>query len=369
MLKKANLNNNEFTPLSAEVQAAMKNAIETYANTLIEGYGNDYKQFSEIEETKEVIAQSINVNSNEIYFTHGNKETAISLIDKAVFLLGVKLVVTSDFESKEKLDYLKQIEQNGFIEIYYIPCSKYGELELNWLKDFLEKNTKKALISLSHANIYTGVLLPVKELSRLSKKYNVLFHLNAQLTFGRFQLNFSDAKPDFVSFDTILLNGPTGISCLIISEELKTSDEQYNLLINHIKVIYSPSIALVAGFKTAVDIAMGNIAEKQQVVSKLKTYFSEQLKEKLDIKSVDLYLKKKSLFNQLAFFLPKENFGDFLFEKLDLNSFILPHFEYPIKLEGDHYFISVALNEKNDKSAIDGFISILHNFRNDVDKI
>lgn len=368
-MEKTNFNSNQFTPLSGEVQAAMKTAFAAYSDTLVEGYGVDYKQFSEIEQTKELIAQSINVSTNELYFTHGGKESDVLIIDKAVFFLGVKLIITSVFESKEKLEYLKHLELNGFVDLYYIPCSKYGELKFDVLSNFLESNSKNALISLSHANIYTGVLLPVKEVSRISKKHTAFFHLNAQLTFGRFQLSLSDTKPDFVGFDTVLLNGPNGIGCLVINEKLQVSDKEYNVLINNLKIKDTPNIALVAGLRVAIEITIESINKLQKEIKSLKSYFIEQLKEKLDIDTVDAFLTKGSLFNQLAFFLSKEDFGDFLLEKLDLNHFILPHLLYPLKSETERYFISVALNGEQDKTCIDGFISILRNVRNGVDKI
>jgi cysteine desulfurase len=186
-MNKINFNNNEFTTLSTEVIEAMKSAIEEFADANPIGFGNDYRVEAETEEIKSSISERLKAESYHLYFTNGLPQSEIELINLSVLQLNVELIITTVFETTDKLNYLKYLEEAGKIELHILKTSEFGEIDLEDLKSILEANKSIALISLSHANRFTGVLLPVKDISNMAKQSNAFFHLDSTQMIGKYE--------------------------------------------------------------------------------------------------------------------------------------------------------------------------------------
>ncbi len=360
-MNKIHFNSNEFTPLSNEVKTAMKKTVEDFANANPIGFGNDYRIEAESEEIKSSICERLKAESYHLYFTNGLIQSVLELINLSVLQLDVDLIITSLFENKEKLNYLKLIKEAGKIELHLLKTSDFGEIDIEDLKHVLEANKSKVLISLSHANSFTGGLLPVKDISNVAKQYKAYFHLDSTLMIGKYELDLSRVNVDFLSFDVNLINGPVGIGCLFINENLATSNVQFNQLRSSFKSAESRNIFLIVGANVALSKAFENLSEIQKKTQELRTNFISEIENKLQLKTIDLFLKKKGLFNQLAFFAPKKEFGKYLVEKLDLNGFVVSKKKYPVKVDvfAEHHFVNISLSAELSKQQIGQFVDFL----------
>ncbi len=360
-MSKIYFNSNEFTPLSNEVKTAMKKAVEDFADANLDGFGNDYRVEAEAEEIKSSINERLKAESCHLYFTNGLPQSEIELINLSVLQLDVELIITSLFERKEKLNYLKNLAEAGRINLHLLRTSDFGEIDLEDLKHILEANKSKALISLSHTNSFTGVLLPVKDISGLAKQNNAYFHLDSSLMIGKYELDLSRMDVDFLSLDVNLINGPVGIGCLFVNENIATSNNQFNLMRSTLKSTENRNIVLISAVGVALSNACENIREKQIKTSELRNYFIAELENKLQLKTVGNFLKKKGLFNQLAFFASKEKLGNYFIENLDLNGFIVSKNGYPIDLSDfrDNYFINISFSIGSIEEEIDSFVSFM----------
>ncbi len=362
-MNRINFNSNQFTPLSKEVKEAMNSAVEKFADSNPTGFGCDYKIEAETEEIKGIINEKLNANSFHLSFTNGTLQAAIELINLSVLLLDVKLVVTSVFEDEAKLKYIRQLKEAGKVELYLLKTSDFGEIDLEDLKNILAKSELKTLISLSHVNSFSGVLLPVKDIAALAKQHNALFYLDSSLMIGKYELDLSRIDIDFLSFDASLINGPVGVGSLFVNESLAVSNEQFGKLEFALQSIENKNVVLVLGFKHALLRALENINNWQEKVIELKSYFVAELETKHGLNTLDHFLKKKGLFNQLAFFAPKEKFGKYLIEKLDLNGFIVSKKYYPLKLNNflEHHFVNISIPINSTKQEIDAFLNFVQN--------
>ena len=277
--------------------------------------------------------------------------------------LDIKLVISSVFENKAKLNYLRQLEKAGKIELHFLKTSDFGEIDLEDLKQILEESESKTLISFSHANRFTGVLLPVKDITAIAKQYNAFFHLDSILVIGKYEIDLSRIEVDFLSLEANQINGPVGVGCLFMNEKLAISDEQFSQMKRIFESIENRSVILISGLKITLISAFEQVKDVQKNISELKSYFISELENRLQLKTLDQYLKKKGLFNQSAFFVPKEKFGKYLIENLDLNGFVVSKEKYPFVLKDfpESHFINISLSVLSTKEEVDIFLNFMRN--------
>ena len=359
-----NFNSNEYSPLSPEVIAAMKKAVDDFSDAATEGFGKDYKRQSAIEECRIIITENLKVELHEVFFNYGFVNAEIQIINWAALVLGVITFVTSSFENPEKLRYLKGLEDLGQIKLQLIETTEYGEISIEDFKKTLSSLNCNTIISLSHANSFSGILLPLKEVSLICKENRFLFHLNASLTIGRYNIGFQNIKPDFVSFSPSLLNGPKGIGCTIINDSIAISNKRYNYLKDAAKTTENKDIAQILGFKMALMNAFRGIESKQEKIAHLKSYFISKVINKLGIEAISTQFKKEGLYNQVAFWLNNWDYGNYIFEKLDLKGISVSSIEFPLKNKYEGYtFLNIGISDMCLKSEIDYFIEVLQKMK------
>jgi cysteine sulfinate desulfinase/cysteine desulfurase-like protein len=175
------------------------------------------------------------------------------------------------------------------------------------------------------------------------------------------RIDLSRINVDFLSLDVNLINGPVGIGCLFINENMEISNIQFNQLRRTLKSTENKNIVLISGAGVALSNALKNMKEKQVRTIELKNYFIAELENKLRVKTIDNFLKKRALFNQLAFFVQKEEFGNYFIEKLDLNGFVVSKNGYLFELSDfqENYFINISLSTESTKDEIDSFLSFI----------
>ena len=162
------LDNNATTKTDEEVvKAMMPYLLENYGNpSSIYKIGRENRKA--IEEARETVAQILNCEPNEIYFTSGGSEsdnTAIRGIAYSYIKKG-KHIITSKIEHPAVLETCKQLEKEGF-EVTYIGVNENGIIDLEELKKAIKPTT--TLITIMYANNEIGTLQPIKEIASCNK--------------------------------------------------------------------------------------------------------------------------------------------------------------------------------------------------------
>jgi len=354
-MKTINFNNNKFTYLSEEVRQAMEDAnllMQTYKPI---SFGRDYKIMAETENARNYIADKLKLSAHEIFFSHGNQNSDIEIINQAVLFLKIEHIFTSIFENKQKLEYLKNLQSAGKISLSYIETSEFGEIKLKDLNDKLSQIGSKSILSLSHANLYTGILLPVKDVLTICRTNHVYFHLDISLTIGRYQIDFEKFKPDFVNFDSSLLQGPVGVGIQIINNKIDMELNGYQCITNSFGILENKNLAQILGLYKAFSISLIHIETNRLGIIKLREYFLKKANSLLKIKVLIEANKKPGLYNLIPLYIDKNIGGDYFIEKLDLNGIFVQNLKFPIEINSDRQFINIALNEGITEEDIDYF--------------
>lgn len=233
-----------------------------------EQYGNPssvYKFAGEskkaVDNARDIIAKSLNTNSQDIYFTAGGSESdnwALKATAEAYRSKG-KHIITSKIEHHAILHTCNYLEKEGY-EITYIDVDENGIVKLDELEKAIREDT--ILISIMFANNEIGTIQPIKEIGEIAHKYNVIFHTDAVQAYGHIPIDVEDMNIDMLSASGHKLNGPKGIGFLYIKKGLKLRSFVHGGAQERRRRAGTENVTGIVGFGKAVEIAMNNMQER-----------------------------------------------------------------------------------------------------------
>ena len=173
-----------------------------------------------IEKARIQVAESLNANPKEIYFTSGSTEainTVIKGVSKTYKSKG-NHIITSSSEHKAVINACESVEKEGMTTTY-LPVNKFGLIDLEKLKN--EINDKTVLVSIMAANNETGVLQPIEEIARICQEKDVLFFCDATQWYGKLPLDVQEIPIDILCVSAHKIHGPKGVGALYIRRKSK----------------------------------------------------------------------------------------------------------------------------------------------------
>ncbi|OYZ20710.1 MAG: cysteine desulfurase [Bdellovibrio sp. 28-41-41] len=152
-----------------------------------------------IREARIKIAELLNVSPLEIVFNSGASEGNNTVIKSIWDRRGKERpeFICSSVEHPSVIKAMNAIENKGAV-IHWIPVSKDGVLDLNFVKTHL--GPKTALISVMSANNETGTLFPVAELVGMAKAAGALIHSDCVQMFGKHAIDLKKLGVDYATF-------------------------------------------------------------------------------------------------------------------------------------------------------------------------
>ena len=215
------LDNGATTKLKKEV-------IEVISSNLSNIYGNassihhiGEKSNIVLNNSRKIIADSLNAENDEIIFTSGGTESNNLALKGIAFEYEKRKgnkghLIISKIEHDCVLNTAKWLEKRGF-EITQISTDKEGFLDIKELKDSFRENT--FLVSIIHANNEIGVIQNIKEIYNICKERNVIFHTDACQSYTKIPIDSSMA--DMITINAHKIHGPKGIGALYIKKGIK----------------------------------------------------------------------------------------------------------------------------------------------------
>jgi cysteine desulfurase len=199
----------------------------------------------------------------------------------AVNDLGVTHIITSEIEHKAVLDTAKSLESKESLNISYVKLDIYGKADLKDL-ELLTKINPGSLISLMHANNEIGSLNDVKAISKIARENQCYFHSDTVQTIGHYPIDLSNWDVDFITCSAHKFHGPKGVGFMYKNKSLKirpivTGGGQESSM-----RAGTENVTGIVGLAKALEIANNGIQDKIRSVQAIKTYFINQLEEKID---------------------------------------------------------------------------------------
>ena len=145
---------------------------------------------------REQIAKLINAAPKEIIFTSGATESD-NLALKGIFEMYASKgnhIITVATEHKAVLDSCKHLEKIG-AEITFLSVQKDGLVDVAELEAAMRPTT--ILVAVMYANNETGVIQPVKEISKIARKFGAFFLLTPPRPLAKFLLILRKIKNEY----------------------------------------------------------------------------------------------------------------------------------------------------------------------------
>lgn len=220
MKKLVYLDNAATTKTAPEVVDAMLPYFTEYFGNPSSVYGFASQNKETITKQREIIAEALGANTNEIYFTAGGSEAdnwALKATAECYKNKG-NHIITTKIEHHAILHTCEYLEKQGF-EVTYLDVDENGSVKMDDLRAAIKPTT--ILISIMFANNEIGTIEPIKEIGELAKENGILFHTDAVQAFGQVPISVDEFHIDMLSASGHKLNGPKGIGFLYIRKGVK----------------------------------------------------------------------------------------------------------------------------------------------------
>ena len=281
MNKPIYLDNQATTPLDPAVLEAMlpylKNKFGNAAS-VHHIYGREGKEA--VENSRKLLAESINGRPRDIIFTSGATES-INLAIKGVckkYQNKGKHVVTQQTEHKAVLDTCASMEKMGW-RVTYLPVNSDGIVNPNSVFDAIEKDT--VLVTVMHANNEIGTIQPIAEIGAICRQENTFFMVDACQSFGKLDIDVNEMNIDLMAATAHKIYGPKGVGLLYVRQ--KDPKVKLEMQIDgggHERGLRSGTLAVpqIVGFAKAVELFMDCKNEENQRLSNLRDKMLQAIK-------------------------------------------------------------------------------------------
>lgn len=206
-MKEVYLDNAATTPMTpaviAEMTARMK---DTWGNAST-GYSYGRQAKLLLENSRHILAQSINADDDEIVITSGGTESDNTAIIQTAFArqkLG-KHIISTAIEHEAVLKPLHFLEEQSFT-VTYLPVDENGNISLADFKAALRDDT--ILVTIMAGNNEVGSRMPIHEIGEILADHQAWFHTDAVQAYGLLPIDVKRDHIDLLSTSAHKLNGP-----------------------------------------------------------------------------------------------------------------------------------------------------------------
>jgi cysteine desulfurase / selenocysteine lyase len=236
------------------------------------------------EQTRQKIANFINVRPEEIIFTRNTTES-INLIAHSWARTNLKkddVIVISEIEHHSNIVPWQILCQEIGTRLEYVGIDENGFLDLEYMIELISSRKVK-LVSLSHMSNVLGTIVPIERIIKIAHEHGIPVLVDGAQSVPHMPINVKNMDCDFLVFSAHKMLGPTGVGILYAKKEyldkmnpfMSGGDmikEVFKFHTNYNDVPYkfeagTPNIADVVGFSAAIEylekIGMENIRKHE----------------------------------------------------------------------------------------------------------
>ena len=254
---------------------------------LTNNYGNASSIYSLGRMAKEGIllakmrtAASINSKTNEIYFTSGGSESD-NLAIKGMALANSRYgnhIITSKIEHPAVINTCKSLEKMGY-RVTYLPVDEFGRINIFDLERSINRNT--ILITIMFANNEIGTIQNIKEIGRIAKKYNIIFHTDGVQAMGNIKIDVRALNIDSLSMSAHKFYGPKGVGALYVRNGIRFQKIQDGGHQENDKRAGTENTAGIVGLGKALEIADKNLVQYNEYLRNLSEFYIQEISNKI----------------------------------------------------------------------------------------
>jgi|AntRauTorcE11898_2_1112593.scaffolds.fasta_scaffold00291_9 cysteine desulfurase NifS/selenium donor protein len=274
------LDYNATTPVDKEVAETMRPYLERVFGNPSSNHKQGYEARMAVEEARQNLARLLHASADEIVFTSGGSESNNYAIKGVVMANKHKgrHIITSAIEHPAVSEVCSYLQKEGF-EVTTLPVDENGKVAPADLEGAIRKDT--ILITIMHANNEIGTIQDIPSLSRIAKKYNILFHSDAAQSVGKIPVDVQEMGIDLLSVAGHKMYAPKGIGALYIRTGVNLEKLIHGADHERNHRAGTENVLEIVGLGKAAEIALRDLEANMQHYSTLRDKLEALLTEKL----------------------------------------------------------------------------------------
>lgn len=251
-------------------------------------YGNASAMYSlgrnakkAINKSRNQVANVINCNSSEIYFTSCGSESDNLAIKGFAYANKMKgnHIITSKIEHHAVLDTCKTLEKQGF-NVTYLNVDENGFIRLEELLNSITENT--ILISIMFANNEIGTIEPIEEIGKIAKDKGIVFHTDAVQAIGNTRIDVKKLNIDMLSLSGHKFYAPKGVGALYVKDGINFQKLQDGGEQEKNKRSGTENVAQIVGLGKAIELIDNEYDMYNKKLKEMREYFIREIKKHIN---------------------------------------------------------------------------------------
>jgi cysteine desulfurase/selenocysteine lyase len=173
-----------------------------------------------MKELRILLSQFINCEPEEIVFTQSTTE-GLNIVASGIAWKKQDVIIARGGLHEHYANYFPwlNISKKFGVKLEEITIDNKGFFDLDMI-DKIAKNKNSKLITLSHVLYNNGAIMPVEEVGKIAKKYNMLYSIDAAQSLGTINVDVKKIGCDFLAFPGFKwICGPPGIGIFYCKKE------------------------------------------------------------------------------------------------------------------------------------------------------
>ncbi len=257
------------------LDAMMPYFLEEYANpSSIHGMSRAPR--AAIQKARGQIAECLNADPKEIFFTSGGTESDNWALIGTMEMLESKgkHLIVSAIEHHAILETAQYLEKRGF-SVTKVGVDSDGVLKLDELKKAIRPDT--VLISVMTANNEIGSVQPVKEIGAIAHEHGILFHTDAVQAFCHIPIDVQAMNIDMLSASSHKFGGPKGVGFLYIRKGIKLPSFMHGGEQEEGRRAGTSNVPGIVGMGTAAELANAELPAYTEKVTRLRDHLIDHV--------------------------------------------------------------------------------------------
>lgn len=266
---------------------------------LTEEYGNPSSLYhigrnakKAIEKAREQVANLINADKNEIYFTGCGTESDNTAIKGIAYAKKSKgnHIITTKIEHHAILESCKNLEKKGF-RVTYLNVDREGIVDLQELENSITEET--ILISIMTANNEIGTIQPIEYIAKIAQKHNIIFHTDSVQAIGNIHIDVKQMGIDMLSMSGHKIYGPKGVGVLYVKKGINFDEFMNGGHQERGKRAGTENLASIVGIGKACKLCENNFQNHINNITKLRNYCIEKISENIEDVKINGSMEKR----------------------------------------------------------------------------